>query len=298
MSVRILKPRTSLLTLLGELRYPLSRLKANALTAPLAAPFQALRDEWAVVQAQEIACSEAVSDAQAVVDERDDACDDFAGRLSKAVLIITKDDRSHPLYVHFFSGKTLGAFRKPVLNGQLDAMRAWIPTLSASPHASLQAMAPELVDLVAQSGNALAQRRDAQQKRRHFRDIGERRQFVDKLNALRKSSHGALAKMAIETAGLPSDFADHFFRSDPSGEDEPEEVEAEATIEGMQQQIGALEEQLAAAKVNLGELEKAAAEAAKAAADKEADEKALAELEKEADALAKKKEALKKKLGK
>ncbi|APR85375.1 Hypothetical protein A7982_10724 [Minicystis rosea] len=294
MAARILKPRTSLLTLLGEHRYTQSRLQATPLTAALAVPFRKLRDEWTAVQAKEIALSEAESDARALVDEADERCDDFAARVSKAVLTITKDDRAHPLYVHLFGGKALSVFRRPVLSGQLEAMRAWVDTLSTSPHTLLAAMAPELKDIVAQADKAVALRDEAQQQRRKFRDIGERRQLVDKLNALRKGTHGALAQLAIETPGLPSDFADHFFLVDGSDD---EEGPAEPTIESTQQEIAALEAELAAAKAQLAALDQAGAEAAKAAAAKAADEQALAELEKEADALAKKRAALKQKLG-
>jgi hypothetical protein len=54
-AIRTLKTRASLLNLLSELRYTLSRVQANPLAASLVPSFQALRGQWTVVQAKEIA---------------------------------------------------------------------------------------------------------------------------------------------------------------------------------------------------------------------------------------------------
>lgn len=137
MAARTLYPRSSLINLLGEIRYTLSRLQVSPAALAHVPAFQALRDQWTGVQAQEITIQESLSDAKAQIDAADDALDDFADRLSKAVLTITKDDRTHALYVHFFGKKTLNEFKRPVLRGQLEAMRAWVKSLKESPHASL-----------------------------------------------------------------------------------------------------------------------------------------------------------------
>jgi hypothetical protein len=291
MAARILKPRTSLVALLGELRYTLSRFQANPLTAAFVPTFQALRDAWTPVSAQEIGFQEAASDAQALVDEADDGVDDFSSRVSKVILTITKDDREDPLYLHFFGSKSLSAFRKPVLGAQLDTMRnVWLDALTTSPHPELQTLAPELTKLIAAADEAIGARDDARALNRKFHDIGERRQLFDQVNAERKAAHGAIAKLALTTSGLPSDFADHFFRVDSAA--------PEPTIDDVTQNIADLEAELAAEKIKLAALHKAADDAAKALAEKQADEAALDALEKQAAELQKQQADLKKKLGK
>src|SRR6185295_6405416 len=61
---------------------------------------------------------------------------------------------------------------------------------------------------------AVAARDNARQANREFRDVGERRRWVDRMNAARKEVYGTLAKLPHEGLGLPSDFADQFFLSE------------------------------------------------------------------------------------
>lgn len=154
-------------------------------------------------------------------------------------------------------------------------------------------MAAELGALVVAADKALSARSETQNQIRKFRDVGARRQLFDKVNAARKKAAGDLAKLAIETPGLPSDYGDSFFRSAPG----VEEVD-EPTIDSVTQDVGDLETKLVAARELLGTLEVAAAAAQKAAAEKASEEAQLAALEKQEAELAKQKAALKQKLGK
>ncbi len=246
MPARLIRPSLSLLTLLLELRYTLSRLAANALTSGFAPRFQTLRDRLSTVQAQEFALSEELSDAKAQVDIADAGLDDFAIRFSSALQIVTGQKRDAPLYDHFFK-KPLGEFRRPVLAGQLKAMEDWLLLLQNTPHTSLADMRPELVTLV-EAGKAAAARRDSLTLQiRSFREVGERRQLFDQVNAERRELYGALGKLALSTPGLASAFPNQFFKPGES-DDTPED-----TVDSVRADILALEEQLVERKERLVE---------------------------------------------
>jgi hypothetical protein len=296
MTIRTLHFRSSLITLLIEIRYTLSRLSADPLGEPHAPVFEALRDEWAKVQTIELACQEAISDAQAKVDAADDGLDDFANRLSKTVLTITADDRTHPLYLHFFGDKPLAQFIRPALGAQFKAMQDWPQSLTDSEHGALKAMAPELAVRLAAADAAVKAKASARQQNKQFRDVGERKQFADKLNGARKERYGALAKLPHIESGLPADFADQFFRRSRAAEDVEQEG-AEETVASVTKQVSLLEEELAARKERLEELKTEEAEAAKGAAALSADKAALAALEKEIAEAEQKAAALKAKIG-
>src|SRR5262249_20112924 len=153
--------------------------------------------------------------------------------------------------------KALSIFTRPKLGPQLEAQRSWVDDLSKSPYPALKAMTSELVDLIDAADSALSARADAAAQNRSFRDVGARRQLFDKVNAARKSADGDLAKLAIETAGLSSDYPTRFFRATPV-----EDAVADPTIESVTQDIKDLEAKLEAAKKLLAELQ-AAAEKAK-----------------------------------
>lgn len=285
MSARTLNNKSSLSTILTELRYTLSQAQAQPLGAPFVPGLQALRDDWTPLNNHEIALTEKLSDAQAQVDVADVGLDDFAGRLSKAILIITGDDRTHPLYLHYFGKKNLTEFRRPILAGQLASQKAWLPSLNASDYPSLAAMAPELDLLIKAADAAVKLKNDARQQNRQFRDVGERKLYIDKLNAFRKSMYGELSKLPYEQPGLPGDFADHFFRADNAETQDD-------TIESVTEKITTAKGELLVLETKLGELVKAAekakqdeAEAAAAQAALDALQADIAEKGKQIDAI-------------
>lgn len=267
-----IKSRAALSSVLFEIIYSLCRLLANPLTALLAAQFQARRDEWKLVNDEEITNEEASSFAQARIDAANDAIDAFCSKLSKIILIITKDDRTHSLYVHFFGQKTLSRFVRPKLGEQLKSMRTWSDSLKKSPSPELKALVPELDALITAADEAIAARDTAAHESKVFRDLGARKAFIDRVNVTRKTTHGELAKLAIQTPGLPADFAEQFFHKVP-----PEE---EATIESVSTKITTLGEELEEQKELLAELQKEADEEAKLEAEKKEAEAELEELDK------------------
>jgi uncharacterized coiled-coil protein SlyX len=291
LAVRTLALRTALPQLLIELDYTRNRLRTNPLGAPFLPAFDALRAEWDGVFAQELALRAAQTLAQAMIDAADDAIDDFCADHAKAVLAITKDDVSHPLWELFYGKKTLAQFRRPVLGGQLETMRGWIGLLQKSEYPTLAALAPRLIPLVKAADDAVAARAKAEQDNRLFRAVGARKQWIDKLNATRKESFGALGKLPHEQAGLPSDFASRFFRPAPTVTDE------DVTVASVKARIGELETELADQGELLKELEAAAAQDAEAQKQVDADRAALAEAEKTMADAAQKAAALKAKLG-
>jgi hypothetical protein len=292
-TARLLDSRSALLSLLLELRYSIGRFQADPLASFCVQEFQSCRAECLVVQSQELDLLERLSSAQASVDIADENLDDFASRLSKAVLTITRDDRSHSIYLHFFGKKSISVFIRPKLGIELEAARGWGESLMTSQFPALQAMAAELTALLVAADAALAARSEAQREMRYFRDLGARHQLFDRVNASRKKAAGDLEKVAIETPGLPSDYDHRFFRAAPA----VEEV-AEPTVTSVREDIVDLETKLLGARELLVTLEAAAAAEKKAADEKASDEALLASLDKQADDLAKQKAALKAKLAK
>lgn len=296
MALRTLDPRTSILTLLTHPAYSSCRLQAHPLGAPHAQVFQDRSSEGMQVLTQEITLTNGLLAAQAQVSAAGAQLDVVASRVSKAALTVTNDDRSHALYLHLFEGKSISHFRRPVLGKQHRAMRGWVGTLQQSPHPELSALLPELQAALAEADTAEAARIAAQDAMRQFRDVGARRQWVDRLNATRKQVYGVLAMLPHEHPGLASDFADHFFLSAPPRDEDAQEEEE--TSEGLRAQIAELLEEVTALQERLAEVEAAEAEEQKAAAARAAEEAALAELERAMAEMEQKRAALKARLEK
>jgi len=296
MPARTLSQRTPLLTVAAELRYTTSRLAACDEGAPHVASFQALRQQCKAAQNQEESLRDAIVDAQALVDHADESLDLFNKTVVRAIDTITGEDRTHSLFRFYFGSKTPSDFARPVLGPQLDEMEKWLPSLQSSEHATLKALAPELASLVAKGKAAAKSKADAEQARDHFRDIGERYELIEDVNAKRKEAHGALAKLPHEKDGLPPNFADRFFRKEPRAKDESDEP---TTIEECDDAIKALSAQIAAVQKIRARLESEAKAAVDAkVAEHEAAiaalEKTKAEAEAEQAALRAKIEELKK----
>jgi hypothetical protein len=142
-------------------------------------------------------------------------------------------------------------------------------------------MLPELTALVEDGNRATARRDELALNLRNFRDVGERRQLFDRVNAERKELHGTLSKLGLSTPGLGSTFANQFFKPGES-EDEPEETIE--TIESVTGEILALDEKLAQRRERLADLEREAADAEQEAEDRARKEARLAELKQEIEA--------------
>jgi hypothetical protein len=294
MAVRNLSHALSLLALRGEIIHTLDQLKANPHTQAHVAAFESLRDDWGAVFAEELALRDSLSAINARVFTMDAELNALASRVSKAVLTLTGDDRTHPLYFAFFKKKSLSDFKRPILGTQLDAMKGWVPELKKSDAPALSALGAEVEAAVTAADEAANARTLLEAQSAFFREAGSRKKLFDKANALRKQSHGELAKMPYEKLGLTAGFANLFFRRESGGggggDEEP------VTLESIDADIASLEAQIAEKKASKAELVAALEQQAQAEAQKAAEQAALADLEKAAAEAAQKVAAARAKL--
>lgn len=276
----------------SHLGFTARNLDANALTKPLAAPLHTLLGEWMLILQMELDLGDQADHAAVLVVALDRDLNKLAKRISKELLTLTGDDTSHALYQHYFQGKALHAFVRPIMGKQLEAMRAWLPSLAASDTPALKALGQELGALIQQADTALKTRADADAALSRFRQIGERYQFINKVNAALKSAYGTLSAMPHDHEGLPSNFADAFFlRVRLRGE-----VETEPTVESVEEEIAALNAELGAKQAQLAELSAAREQAEKKLEAKALAQAKMAQLEKELSEKQKELEALSKEL--
>lgn len=76
---------------------------------------------------------------------------------------------------------------------------------------------------------------NAVKKNRDVRDVGMRKQLIDKLNATRREAHGGLGKLSFENPKLSRDFAEIFFYSEAPRDEEQSIDEVKDSI----QELGA-----------------------------------------------------------
>ncbi len=291
MGIRVLAYRIGLFILLREIQYTLSQMRQEPLAAPYVPHYQALRDTWKLVLLEEIEILDELSEAQAAVDKADNAIDAFCGRVSRCVDEHTDGKTRKQIRLALFKNKTLAKFRRPVLGGQLQAFSEWSVTLAKCGVPALIAMAAEAAALTDVGKSAEALRNAARKRNRDFRDVGTRKQFIDKVNATRKETHGVLGKMPFENPALPQDFAGAFFFSEaPRGEDE--------TIDEVRTSIEDLNAQLVERNALLATLEAEALAEEKAALEQAAGDQEIEAIEAQAEELLKKAAALKAKRAK
>lgn len=261
-------------------------LEADTLVVHLAAAFDTFYNQkWLPVVVQETALLVEAYRADAQVDVTDVGLDDFVDELDTVLLRRVAKDRTDPLYAYYFGKKRPHELKRPVLGGQLETMRSFIKPLKTSNDAELTALGQRLEVLVAKADEAVARQQAAAEAIKTFRTMGARKACIDELNALRKSTAGALSEMPHKypEKHLPADYADRFFKRGPRrGKTAAKEVtsaELKARIAEQDQILAALNTQLAdvlakeeadararaevnALQLELSEAEKTAAEAA------------------------------------
>lgn len=200
--------------LTADLTHTLVRCEARPVTAGFAPPLVTLLAEVATTADHERQLVLAVLRAEEMVILTDEDIDGTVDAVVHAVLTIAGGDREHVLYRHFLGNTRPSDLKEPVHGPELEVVRTWVPSLLSSPHASLAALGPVLDPQVKSADQALAQLAAASQALKHFREVGERKALIDKINACRKATHGALGELAHASPqlNLPSDFADRFFR--------------------------------------------------------------------------------------
>jgi len=298
MSPSILDFRSASLTFLEELVHTLARLESNPLTASFAPPFEALyEDEWTRIVQQEFDLLVQAYRADAMVEEADDELDDYVDELDAYARRRVKGNLKDPFYLYFFGANRPHDLKRPVLGGQLETMRQWVAPLNATAgDDEASKLAAKLDGLIVKADAAIAKQAEAFEKIKTFRTQGERKAFVDKLNALRKSTAGKLSELPLAhpEAKLPGHFASRFFKHAPK---HGKTAAKELTSEDLKARLAEAEGEVAAVRQQLADaLAKEEAEAL-LQAQLEADKAALAEAEKEAAELAAKVAALRAKIG-
>jgi len=185
MGVRLIPLKTPLLALLSENTHTLVTLKANPLTVHLAPPFELFQTEWMGVHNEELLLYIEFFGAKAMTTARDADIDHLVDALSRAALTLTRGDRTAPLYLQYFATHRPSDVKKPILGPELERCRAWVPSLKASPQASLVEIGNVLEGLVANADDAVKQKATVDQKTHDFWMVGSCKTLIDKDNALR-----------------------------------------------------------------------------------------------------------------
>lgn len=280
MQIKTLPRWISLEALRAAILYPLAYCEAEPLAAAHVPKFKALLLAWSDVATKKVELDVAAAIARARCDRANDRLNVAADRVSAELLILTRHGRDHAMYKHFFGDDPVSLFKREKLDRKRKAMRGWIEGLSKSGAPTLKALISEVTAAVVEADKAVGEKASAELAKRQFRNIGERKQFIDKVNAVRKSVHGQLGKLPHEILGLPNDFADLFFRPAPTSDDESKAKPEAPTIESVTANLEELAQRIEAKRAQLEALKARASEEAKAAAAREADKAALAELRK------------------
>jgi hypothetical protein len=270
--MRTLPYTIGILGLLREIWYTVVQMREEPLAAPHLPTFEGLYAEAKTqLLPAELTIIENIEVGNVKVDRADGDLDRFAGRVSRTVDEVPDPKTRKKLRTNLFKGLPLSKFRRPVLAGQLLAQSAWGPALFGSNIPALVSLAPEADPLVTRGQDASKLRTDAQQQNRLFRDVGARKQFIDKVNGARQLANGALAKAAHDDPTLPNDYAERFWRSEPAADDEE-------TIDDIKADIVALKARVTEREAELTRREAEAEAAAQIEADRQAKEKSLEDL--------------------
>jgi hypothetical protein len=289
MKPRILGMDTPVEDLRQEIFHTLARLRAYPFLVTQVGLVEALLPELSTLQQQEIAIELEELEAETRVITADEGIDFLSTAISATLDALTGRDRKAPLYQRYFGSTSPSKLRRPVLGEQLAVMRTWVPSLTAPESApALRAYGDQLAARVVEADQAVQARSEAGRKRADF-DLGPRKAFVDRFNALRLSLYGQLAELAHgkPELGLPSDFATPFFLRDTRNR--------QLSLSELEQSILRLRERLQRQEAELArrleeealvEKQRAAQELAEAEAELSAMEDELAETEKQRAELA------------
>lgn len=248
MQLRTIEPEEPLDDVDDELRETQLHTGASPLTAALAPPFAAHRQELIAVRAEEVQLDDGLKSAEVLALFADDDLNALADETKVAVLAEVKNDYQSPLYRRLFAGQSPSELKRPVLGEQLATMRAWIAPLCASANPTLSSIGERLEQVVARADEAVSAQALAQQRMDQFR-AGPRKEFIDRCNALRKLTLGKLAEIAHThpELRLPSTWPERFFLHDSSSR--------ARTIPEVKRSIERLQKQLARQEAILAELE-------------------------------------------
>lgn len=273
-TMRTLTTSMTLIELLQERAYTAAQLKAHPLTAELARDYDELHIVWLRVLDEEIQLAEAVVTAQALARAVDAELD----RLFDAVIAeVRTGNVAEPeaLLRRLLGTQRPQDARRPVLGEQLELMRRWPAVLFSTNVEPLHRMAAALTAALAQGDQAATDRTRAERALTDFEQSGERSEFIERFNTLRRATRERLVALQQQNADLPTDFATRFFQ-------QPERT-PRVTLASLEQQIKRLEAQLAQKKAQHEELvaKRAESERARRTAEQRALRTELQALEEE-----------------
>lgn len=240
-----------------DINHLVIHLEGRPLTASLAPPFVALQNELTGVVQQDQQLVFNVARARILVLLIDEDVDGLIDAVVHVVLTVTGNNRESPLYLHFMGNQIPSEIKNPVLGEELVTAKSWISSLQSSPHPGLVALAPQLDATVKVAEQRQLDLVAADQALKSFREVGPRKAFIDKANALRLSTFGALGDIAHShpEMNLPKDFAERFFKHERRNRKPPTAKDIALKVEAARAELTALE-------AKLSEAQKAEAEAA------------------------------------
>jgi len=147
------------------------------------------------------------TEADAMVDARDDDLDDVVRDFADQLLFTVKD-RTSPRFTLYFDQRPANVI-KLGLESELAKVKPWLAQLEGEPEKQLKAFGPRLQAAVTDGAAALAQRVTAHTERALHR-ARELSSLVDDLNAARRSLYGVLLQRGEEHK-LASDWPERFF---------------------------------------------------------------------------------------
>lgn len=244
--MRTLTPSMTLIELLQERAYTAAQLKAHPLTAQLAREYEELHIAWLRILDEEIQLAEAVVTAQALARSVDADLDRLFDAIVAEARARTEADPESSLMRRLLGTQRPQDARRPVLGEQLELMRRWPEVLFSTDAAPLHRLAAALSAALQQGEKAGGDRTRAEQALTDFEQRGERFEFIERFNGLRRATREKVVEIQQRHPELPVDFAARFFQQ-PERPPRP-------TPTVLEQQIKKLEAQLTQKRTMLSEL--------------------------------------------
>lgn len=248
MKPRTLPIETPIDELSEELYYTAAHLQAYPFLETQAAQHEVLILDWTQFMQTEAALMRAIMRAAALMVVADVQLDFLCAVIDGTIRVENGGERKSLIHQRYFGNIQPSRFKRPVLGEQLETMRTWIPSLlgpQSSP--TLQACGGQLIERVAQADAAKAAEVEALRNLADH-EIGPRKTFIDRLNAVRQALYGQLAELphSRPDLGLTPDFAHHFFLR--------ETRRRKPTITTLERDIARMQGQLQRAQVELARL--------------------------------------------
>ena len=216
MKPRLLLNDTPVDELSEELFHTTAHLQAYPFLQPQTIQHEATIVDLNLLVQIEISLLRALMHAEARMVVVDGHIDILASAIDGTIRVENGRDRKSLVHQRYFNNVQPSRFKRPLLGEQLESMREWIPSLTA-PQSSptLQGYGTQLAERVVEADGTVRAEADA---RRNLaaHELGARKVFIDRLNAMRQALYGQLAELphSRPDLSLPPDFAFRFFLRD------------------------------------------------------------------------------------